>query len=378
MSDVQNSLVKRMIRVLILVDGMPGGGAERQIVLLLKGLCAYRQEIQSFFGVLAKGGEREEEARRWANQVLQIKQRHPLDITMAWSVQAMVTSHHIDIVHSFGSISDVTGIVAGKMTGCKTIVGSIRSARKKLSRRDLLSRFAMRFADVVVANSQAGLRAFGLENEQKSMVIGNGLDLTDIECVEPYHHQAPYVLMVGNFTGKKDHPALINAFPEVLKQLPGYHLLLVGKGPRVKSCCRLVAQLGLMEQVSFITDCNNPASYIKGAEVCVLLSSDGEGISNVLLEYCALNRPVIASDMGGNPEIVSNRESGLLLQSHKPGSRERGNYFSAARKRVRQASCRVWQANGIGKIQPGKNDIQLRLPLSTSRLEGSADRTSKR
>jgi glycosyltransferase involved in cell wall biosynthesis len=318
MAETQGRSAKRTVRVLIIADGMPAGGTERQIVLLLKGIRAYHHDIQTFFGVLAKGGAREEEAKSWASQVVPIKQSHPLDLTLAWSVKARVVSNSIDIVHSFGSISDISALFAAQMTGCKVINGSIRSARKKLTRRDLLSRFAMRFADVVVANSRAGLRAFGMEREEKAMVIGNGLDTAPFECVEPYRHQAPYILMVGNFTGKKDHAALINAFPGVLKQFPGLCLLLVGKGPRLALYRQLVVQLGLMDHVAFITDCNDPASYIKGAEVCVLLSSDGEGMSNVVMEYCALERPVIASDTGGNPEILVNEKSGLLLQSHRP------------------------------------------------------------
>lgn len=318
MADDCNRRDRRQIRVIILADGMPAGGTERQIVLLLKGLRKFSPEIETFFGTLAKGGAREREAGRWADVVLPFKQSHQLDITLAWSLVTMVRRHHIDIVHSFGSISDIAGIIAAKLTGCRSINGSIRSARRRLTRRDVVSRFAMRFSDVIVANSQAGLRAFGVANRANAYVIYNGFDWNGLASVAPFKHQGQYLLMVGNFTDKKDHDALIRAFPEVLKHFPDHHLLLIGKGPRVETCRQLVDQLGLHERVLIITDCNDPATFIKGAAVCILLSPDGEGLSNVLMEYCALKRPVIATDLGGNPEIITNGESGLLIQSHQP------------------------------------------------------------
>ena len=302
--------------VLILADGMPAGGTERQIVALLKGLKEHCPHIYSLFGVLVKGGAREAEACFWADEVVPIPQCHQLDVSLAWSVTRLVRTHKIDIIHTFGSISDLAGVVAAKWTGAKSVNGSIRSARRRLTRRDRLSKFALRFADRVVANSQAGLRAFGVEKWRSVSVIYNGLDQRRFDTVEPYIHSAPYLCMVGNFTAKKDQRALIEAFAEIRKKFRHYHLFLIGKGEQEKACQVLIDNLGLEESAVIINDCNAPESYIKGAEVCILLSPDGEGLSNVVMEYCALGKPVVATNLGGNPEILEHGVSGLLLDSH--------------------------------------------------------------
>ncbi|MBM9512999.1 glycosyltransferase family 4 protein [Desulfogranum marinum] len=302
--------------VLILADGMPAGGTERQIVALLKGFKEHCPHIYTLFGVLVKGGAREGEAHFWANEVVSIPQSHQLDISMAWSVTGLVKKHKIDIIHTFGSISDLAGVVAAKLTGAKLVNGSIRSARRRLTRRDRLSKFAMRFADRVVANSQAGLRAFGVEKWRSVSVIYNGLDQRRFDTVKPFLHSAPYLCMVGNFTAKKDHQALIKAFPEIRKRFRHYHLFLIGKGELEKACQDLIGYLGLQESVVIINDCSAPESYIKGAAVCILLSPDGEGLSNVVMEYCVLGKPVVATNLGGNSEIIEHGVSGILLESH--------------------------------------------------------------
>ena len=304
------------IHILVFADGMPAGGTERQIVELLKGLQRYCPQIYTYFGVLVKGGEREVEANYWADETVQLRQSHPLDISLAWSLTRFVRQERVDIIHTFGSISDIAGVVAAKITGAKLINGSIRSARKKLTRRDKLSKFAMRFADKIVANSHAGLKAFGMQDLATASVVYNGLDIRPLEEAERFDNDAPYICMVGNFTQKKDQKALIEALPGIRQKFPQHQLFLIGKGGREKEYLDLIHQTGQDGNIFVVNDCNAPGKYIKSADVCVLLSSDGEGLSNVIMEYCALGKPVVATYSGGNPEIIEQGCSGLLVQSH--------------------------------------------------------------
>lgn len=308
----------KKITVAVIADGMPAGGTERQIVELLRGIKLSCPNIRMLFGVLVKGGERELEAAHWASDLLLIQQSRELDITLAWSLIGLVRKYSIDILHTFGSISDLSAVVAAKVCGIKSINGSIRSARSRLTRRDIVSKFAMRYADAVVANSTAGLRAFDMHEKPFAQVIYNGLDLDRFSTVEAINYQAPYLCMVGNFTPKKDQKALIESFPLILQEYPQYHLVLIGKGDLEADCHKRIKQLELADQVVIVNDCNEPGPWVKGAEICLLLSPDGEGLSNVLMEYCALSRPIIASDKGGNSEIIENGVSGRLLRSHDP------------------------------------------------------------
>ncbi len=301
--------------VLILADGMPAGGTERQIVELLKGLRG-SGTVRTAFGVLVKGGEREKEAMEYADLTIPVRQSSQYDCTLALSLVGFVRQYKVDLIHTFGSISDFSGVVAGKITGCPVINGSIRSARPRLNRRDWISRFCMVFVTWIVANSRAGIRAFGVEKYRNTRVIYNGVERARFSGVRPVTFGDPSICMVGNFTRKKDQAALIRALPVIRNTFPSLQLVLVGRGENLDRCRQLSGSLGLEKCVHFVTDSDHPEPLVKGSTIGVLLSPQGEGISNVIIEYMALEKPVVATDMGGNPEIVESGRTGILVPDH--------------------------------------------------------------
>ena len=303
--------------ILILADGMPAGGTERQIVELLKGLRSHN-DILTAFGVLIKNGERAEEALRYADIELPIKQNKSLDVTLAFSLIGLVKKYGVSLIHTFGSISDFSGIIAGKFTGLPVINGSIRNARPKLNTRDRISKLCMRFADRVVANSQAGLRAYRCDDWQSSCVIYNGVDPARFRVEYDKSKSQQSICMVGNFTRKKDQNSLIRALPLIHRKFPELYLILVGRGPNLQKCRSLVSDLQLSKYVSFVTDCNHPENIIGTCSAGILLSPGGEGISNVLIEYMAMKLPAVATDLGGNREVVEHGKTGLLIPNHEP------------------------------------------------------------
>lgn len=301
--------------VIILADGMTAGGTERQIVELLKGLKK-EKHICSVFGVLTKGGELERQAYQYADIVIPVSQHLRFDFTLSLSLIKFIKKYHIDIIHTFGIVSDFSGIIAGKILKKPIINGSIRSARPKLNIYDLFSKGCMAFSTWIVANSYAGLKSFGIEKKQNSGVIYNGIDLARIRKNPPISFGKPTLCMVGNFTKKKDQASIIRALPIVKNEFPDVKLVLVGRGKFLNSCRYLAKSLKIDDSVEFITDSNNPGPYISGSQVCILISPGGEGISNAILEYMALGKPVIASGIGGNRELIDNNKTGILIKDH--------------------------------------------------------------
>ncbi len=301
--------------VLILTDGMTAGGTERQIIELLKGLKKEKR-IRSIIGVLMKGGELEREAYQYADFVMPVSQHLRFDFTLAISLLWFIKRHSVDVIHTFGVVSDFSGVTAGKLLKKPNINGSIRSARPSLNMYDRFSKLCMRFSTWVVANSVAGSKTFGVENNSNISVIYNGIDLTRLKKNAPISFGHPTLCMVGNFTKKKDQASVIRALPLVKNEFPGVKLVLIGRGRFLNNCIDLSNELNLYSNIKFITDTNNPGPYIKGSQVCILISPGGEGISNSILEYMALGKPVIASDIGGNRELICNKKTGFLIKDH--------------------------------------------------------------
>jgi glycosyltransferase involved in cell wall biosynthesis len=124
--------------------------------------------------------------------------------------------------------------------------------------------------------------------------------------------EPPVILGVGRLHSQKNFPLLINAFAEVRKKLD-CRLMILGQGLLKKELQALVDSLGITDHVCFAGFCLNPFSYMSRARVFVL-SSNYEGMPNVLIQAMALATPVVATDCpGGNAECLENGALGELV-----------------------------------------------------------------
>jgi glycosyltransferase involved in cell wall biosynthesis len=309
------------LKILIVADGLLSGGAERQIVELLKGL-KHHADFTTSLCVLSGGGAREREGVTLADSVIAVSAasnaggsllfRFPLLALQA--VRACRLSPP-DIVHSYGCFADILGAILSRIFKVPFINGSVRAARPRLYHRDRISQLTFPWANTIVANSFAGLRSFGIQN--KGLVIHNGVQLARFEHITQADVTgAPVLCMVGNFTDKKDQKRLIGCLPRLRLKYPEIRLVLVGRGKHIDLCKACCVQLGCLENVVFVEDCDNPEPYISRADVCLLISNiavHGEGISNAIIEYMAMEKPVIASACGGNGELVNDGVTGILI-----------------------------------------------------------------
>jgi teichuronic acid biosynthesis glycosyltransferase TuaC len=171
-----------------------------------------------------------------------------------------------------------------------------------------------------------GLRARMIElgtEPDKIHVLRNGVDLKLFHPVDRENERAKLgwrtkiLLSVGNLLELKGHHLII----EALRNLPGYRLVIVGNGPEQKSlreCCRAFA---VADRVDFVPGIPQDQLRIYyGAADALILASSREGWANVLLESMACGTPVIATTVGGNPEVVASPEAGVLLPERAPNA----------------------------------------------------------
>lgn len=315
-----SSAHRRRPRILILVGSLLAGGKERQIIELLKGI-KQKNLFQTSLVVARSGGDREAEAVQWADSYTTIRRFSQFDlITPYLSLLNLIKRENVQIVHTFGSaVWDLVGVLAARQLKLPVIHGGIRSAPLRLGVGHKISKWSAARANAIVANSSAGLEAFGLANHPRSRVIYNGIDLNRFENIESGENERFTLCMVANFSHKKDHATLIQALPEIKEKYPETTLCLVGRDAGTLDMnVRLVNELGLSNSVHFVTNTSHPEPYIKGSQVCILTTYT-EGLSNSILEYMALSRPVVATAGSGNNELVVPGETGYLVprSSHK-------------------------------------------------------------
>ena len=118
---------------------------------------------------------------------------------------------------------------------------------------------------------------------------------------------------VGRLVPIKNYPLLLRAFANVRQAGYPVSLMLVGDGSERAALQQLASELSITEQVIFTGQQHNIAAHLQAMDIFVL-PSFSEGLSNTLLEAMACGLPVLASDVGGNPEIV-NAQTGALFAS---------------------------------------------------------------
>ena len=243
-------------------------------------------------------------------------------------------------------------------------------AQYRLPRR--MIRWAARRAAAVVAVSQAlkdKLVALGVERE-RIHVLRNGVDLELFHANDRDSLRAelelrrPTLLSVGNLLAFKGHGLVI----EALSLLPECELVIAGDGPDRAAFEALARQCGVSARVRFVgsLDQQDLRRYYCAADALVLASSR-EGWPNVLLEAMACGTPVIATAVGGVPEIVTSADAGAVVKERSATALARAVRELLARPRERAATRRFaeqfgWDATSKGQLQVFRQVLAANSP----------------
>jgi glycosyltransferase involved in cell wall biosynthesis len=153
---------------------------------------------------------------------------------------------------------------------------------------------------------------------RKVRVIRNGIDLDRFPFVHRNgQHTGKHAVHVARLCISKDQSTLLHAARRVLDIEPDFRLTLVGDGADREALLALKKTLGLDERVMFLGERDDVHPILAGADLFVL-SSVEEGIPLTILEAMAAGLPVVATAVGGNPEVVLPNETGLLVPPQSP------------------------------------------------------------
>jgi glycosyltransferase involved in cell wall biosynthesis len=161
--------------------------------------------------------------------------------------------------------------------------------------------------------------------DSKLVTIYNGIDINQFNQGSTIHYReelgidknAFVIGTIGRLEPIKNQEALITSFSRIKKDVPNSILFIVGDGSMRNSLEKTAANLGLTSSIKFLGLRRDIPMLLKAMDVFVL-SSYSEGLSLALLEAMASGIPVIASEVGGNPNIVTNGNTGILFDLNKP------------------------------------------------------------
>jgi len=152
------------------------------------------------------------------------------------------------------------------------------------------------------------------KDRSKTGTIGT-FDFSEVKAVEETESGKNIWINVGSFVKEKNHSFLLEIFAEYLKEDNGNELWLIGDGPLRNQLNEQVVNLGIGKKVRFLGYQTNAVAYIKAADIMVMPSKI-EGLPGVILEALSCGKPVVASNVGGIPEVVHNDTNGYVIEDY--------------------------------------------------------------
>ncbi|MBF8964682.1 glycosyltransferase [Pontibacter sp. FD36] len=249
------------------------------------------------------------------------------DPTVVYQFYKYCKKFNPDLIHSWGQMQSFYTLPTVALESIPLINSQITSAPPTTSKFSLsyaLDRLIFSMSAVILSNSKAGLTTFQ-PPKHKSRVIYNGLNLERFENLQNawdikkiYGINTRYaVVMVASVSPNKDY----NMFVEVGRIVTALRddITFIGVGGYLEhdpTYQHVLEATNKNPRMLFKGAINEVESLVNACDIGMLLSPNGEGISNAILEYMTLGKPVIASNKGGTPEIIRHDVNGYLLEDH--------------------------------------------------------------
>lgn len=226
-----------------------------------------------------------------------------------------------DVVHTHNTYPHLYASLAARLAGVPVVVNTRHGQRAGHGWKSRTQfRWASHLVDRIIAVSDDAARLCvevdGV-NARKVLRVWNGIDLSDFAYSGPA--AAPIAISVARLSAEKDFPTLLRAVALAVREVPDLQLKLVGDGAERPKLEALSRELGITNSVEFLGERTDVPKLLAQAGFFVS-SSLTEGISLTLLEAMAVGLPVVATAVGGNPEIVANGVTGQLVPAADPES----------------------------------------------------------
>ncbi len=314
------------IRVVEVLATGTNGGAQEHLLSLVTRIDKSRYDVSV---VALSGGGAVRKLQRADIPVIVIDD--PDDAIAVGALAAHLAEVRADVVHAHMYRAETVAtraVLALAEIGHRRpyLVSTIHSSRVRSSDDQALLRTLTPHMDRLIAVSRA--IEHKLVDEERTTVpvslIYNGVDLDRYDhqeacCTLPDEYGmepgSKVVGVVARLEPEKGHPTLLEAWPAVLRAVPDTYLLIVGEGSRRDALEAQARELQIAHRVVFTGRRDDVPAVTAALDVAVLPSyREAQGLS--VLEAMALSRPVVASNVGGIPEMIEDGVTGLLVPPH--------------------------------------------------------------
>jgi glycosyltransferase involved in cell wall biosynthesis len=357
-------------RVFLMTDQLRVGGTERQFVAHTNSIN--RDFFQVQLGCLQKCGP-------FLESLGEITEFNPggsfLGKRAFQSYRKLgrhLREHRVSVAHSFDFYSNVMLIPVARIVGVPVVIGSFRSMGDRFRPAQFaVLAILLQLCDAVVCNSYAAAKRLvecGVSGD-KAVVIGNGLSKEAFAEAQPALAPSAGLMRVGMIgrmnEAVKNHTLFLRAAANLAQTFPNLEFILAGDGDLRPSLEKLARELKIEKRVRFLGERHDIPAVLASLDISVVPSLS-ESLSNVIMESMAAGKPVVASNVGGNAELVHEGETGRLVSPHDPkelaGAIARLLENSALRKTWGQNARAIALANfGLESVRDRYENLYLEL-----------------
>jgi sugar transferase (PEP-CTERM/EpsH1 system associated) len=310
------------INIMLVVLKLDFGGAENLVINIAQKLSRNRYRLSicslenptSFADCLKDSGIR----------LISLDKKKGFDFLLPLRLAWIMRKEQVHISHTHNRCALMYGTLAAKLAGVPVVINTRHGSGVKVRYK-----FLWKANDKIVAVCEHARNVF-LENSgidpKKVKTILNGIDIHKYKKTEDtlsirrkfgIGNSEWLVGTVGRLAHEKDYLTLLKSFMNVLQEIPFCRLVMVGDGELRTKLENDVKTLGIEKKVSLIGFQHNIVEIMSVFDVFVL-SSITEGLPLVIMEAMAVKAPVVATNVGGTPEVVVDGETGILVPPKDP------------------------------------------------------------
>ncbi len=319
------------MKILFFINGLHIGGKERRLVELLKGLKS-NPDVQ-FELILMEKDVHYKEALDLGIKIHYFIRRTKKDLRVFKMLYDYCNEYKPDIIHCWDSMTSIYSAPVCKLLNIQLLNGMVVDTPVKkniFNKYWLRARLSFPSSNFIIGNSNAGLEAYKAP-KKKSVCIYNGFNFQRIkqtsydrrQLKENYNINSRHVvIMVGEFSARKDYDTYVDAAKIICDKRNDVAFIALGDGVNFKGVSEKIEPRH-KNNIRLLGRQSNVEAFINVSDIGVLTTNakvHGEGISNSILEYMAMGKPVIATMGGGTNEIVDDQKTGFLIAPASPVS----------------------------------------------------------
>lgn len=363
-------------RILYVIASSDIGGAEHFVYTFLNSLDSLRFEK---YIACPAGGFYAERFRALAKKTILVdRQRSFMNPSVVMKIARFIMENEIDIIHTMLYTSDFCGILARLVSGRGRVINTINglnflvlaNSGLRIKKRvgSFFYRFIYRYSDALVAVSDAVRRDLlerrGIKTDPKKVSVilaaGTSSDYDNFSEADAVNIRARYIkdediviAAIGMLNEMKDYDTMLEAFAIAAGKNAKLRLLIAGDGPHRERLVRKIASLGVSERVSLMGALEEAKknAFLSLSDI-FLITSISEGCPTAILEAMYFGKPIIATEVGGIPEIISHGNNGVLVPPENPGILAKTILDIAADKHARMRLGIAAKNNFVERFTP--------------------------